>query len=66
MNDLVLSQTQSLYAGSDSGVVQSPTASCGRYLFCDDCVLARDPYCAWDPQTVACISIIDIPGQQLR
>ncbi|CAK6955937.1 semaphorin-4D [Scomber scombrus] len=65
-NLLLSSETRSLYAGSDSGVVQSPTASCGRYLSCDDCVLARDPYCAWDPQTAACINIIDIPSQRLR
>uniref|UniRef100_A0A8C9XYN0 Semaphorin 4D n=1 Tax=Sander lucioperca TaxID=283035 RepID=A0A8C9XYN0_SANLU len=55
-NLLLSSETRSLYAGSDSGVVQSPTAFCGRYASCEDCVLARDPYCAWDPHTAACIS----------
>uniref|UniRef100_A0A3Q1FG88 Semaphorin 4D n=1 Tax=Acanthochromis polyacanthus TaxID=80966 RepID=A0A3Q1FG88_9TELE len=65
-NLLLSSETHSLYAGSDSGVVQSPTAFCGRYSSCDDCVLARDPYCAWDPHTAACVNIFDIPSQKLR
>ncbi|XP_077398749.1 semaphorin-4D isoform X2 [Vanacampus margaritifer] len=67
IKNLVLSsETQSLYAGSDSGIVQSPTAFCGSYQSCDDCILARDPYCAWDPRTALCIKISDTPSQQLR
>ncbi|XP_076849111.1 semaphorin-4D isoform X3 [Brachyhypopomus gauderio] len=46
-----------LYAGSDSGIVQSPTAFCDKYMTCEDCVLARDPYCAWERQTTSCINI---------
>ncbi|XP_071371801.1 semaphorin-4D isoform X2 [Centroberyx affinis] len=65
-NLLLSSQTRSLYAGSDSGVVQSPTAFCDRYLSCDECVLARDPYCAWDPRTTACVNIFDTPSQRHR
>ncbi|XP_057674305.1 semaphorin-4D isoform X1 [Corythoichthys intestinalis] len=65
-NLLLSSDTRSLYAGSDSGVVQSPTAFCSRYQSCDDCILARDPYCAWDPQTSHCVKISEIPSQQLR
>ncbi|XP_017263340.1 semaphorin-4D isoform X1 [Kryptolebias marmoratus] len=65
-NLLLSSQTRSVYAGSDSGVVQTPTAFCRKYLSCDDCVLARDPYCAWDPNTAACVSIFDTPRQSLR
>ncbi|MEQ2243375.1 hypothetical protein ILYODFUR_006504 [Ilyodon furcidens] len=65
-NLLLSSKTRSVYAGSDSGVVQSPTAFCGKYSSCDDCVLARDPYCAWDPNTPACVSILDAPKEQLR
>uniref|UniRef100_A0A672K6I1 Semaphorin-4E-like n=1 Tax=Sinocyclocheilus grahami TaxID=75366 RepID=A0A672K6I1_SINGR len=44
---LRLHQNQ-LYAGSASGVVQMPVSNCNRYSSCLDCVLARDPYCAWD------------------
>ncbi|KAM3873826.1 semaphorin-4D [Diretmus argenteus] len=65
-NLLLSSQTRSLYAGSDSGVVQSPTAFCDKYLSCDDCILARDPYCAWDPHTTACVNIFDTPSQAYR
>ncbi|XP_061656807.1 semaphorin-4D isoform X2 [Syngnathoides biaculeatus] len=64
---LVLSsKTHSLYAGSDTGVVQSPTAFCSKYQSCDDCILARDPYCAWDPRTAHCVKISDMPSQELR
>ncbi|XP_061656070.1 semaphorin-4D isoform X2 [Phyllopteryx taeniolatus] len=66
IKNLVLSsKTRSLYAGSDSGVVQSPTAFCGSYQSCDDCILARDPYCAWDPHTARCVKISDTASQQL-
>lgn len=63
-NLLLSSQTRSLYASSDSGVVQSPTAFCGKYLSCIECVLARDPHCAWDPQTIACVNIFDTPSKR--
>lgn len=36
-----------LYAASHPGVVQVPVANCSLYQSCGDCVLARDPYCAW-------------------
>uniref|UniRef100_A0A9J7Z789 Semaphorin 4D n=2 Tax=Cyprinus carpio carpio TaxID=630221 RepID=A0A9J7Z789_CYPCA len=56
-----------LYAGSDSGVVQSPTAFCEKYPSCVDCVLARDPYCAWDPRSASCVNIFqhDADGRKL-
>ncbi|KAK1174454.1 semaphorin-4D-like isoform X4 [Acipenser oxyrinchus oxyrinchus] len=46
---------KSLYAGSDAGVVQSPTAFCEKYMSCADCILARDPYCAWDSEGNSCV-----------
>ncbi|XP_066501787.1 semaphorin-4D isoform X2 [Hoplias malabaricus] len=46
-----------LYAGSDSGVVQSPTAFCDKYLSCEDCVLSRDPYCAWNTHSTSCVNV---------
>ncbi|XP_067886233.1 semaphorin-4D isoform X2 [Heterodontus francisci] len=46
-----------LYAGSHSGVVQAPVAFCEKYKTCTDCILARDPYCAWNPQNKSCIWI---------
>ncbi|XP_074923303.1 semaphorin-4D isoform X3 [Chelonoidis abingdonii] len=47
-----------LYAGSSSGVVQSPVAFCDKYSTCVDCVLARDPYCAWKSHEASCINIL--------
>ncbi|NXE73409.1 SEM4G protein, partial [Cochlearius cochlearius] len=34
--------------GAASGILQVPLASCAGGGSCYDCVLARDPYCAWD------------------
>lgn len=36
-----------LYVASHLGVVQVPVANCDLYRSCGDCLLARDPYCAW-------------------
>ncbi|KFO98275.1 Semaphorin-4G, partial [Calypte anna] len=56
VESLVISQAQrSLYVGAASGVLQVPLASCARYVTCYDCILARDPYCAWDGR--ACCAI---------
>ncbi|GCC30074.1 hypothetical protein chiPu_0008518 [Chiloscyllium punctatum] len=43
-----------LYAGSHSGVVQAPVAFCEKYKTCTDCILARDPYCAWNTENKSC------------
>ncbi|XP_043577324.1 semaphorin-4E-like isoform X1 [Chiloscyllium plagiosum] len=51
------SQRGQLYIGSPSQVVQVPVAVCTQYVNCWDCVLARDPYCAWDKNTRHCIDI---------
>ncbi|XP_061461903.1 semaphorin-4A-like [Rhineura floridana] len=37
-----------LYVGYSTGVLQVPLANCSIYTTCANCVLARDPYCAWD------------------
>lgn len=31
-----------------------PRANCSVYESCVDCVLARDPHCAWDPESRTC------------
>lgn len=46
-----------VYAGSSSGVVQAPVAFCGKHGSCEDCVLARDPYCAWSRAAEACVDL---------
>ncbi|KAJ7986839.1 hypothetical protein DPEC_G00332570 [Dallia pectoralis] len=64
-NLLLSSQaTGFLYAGSDSGVVQSPTAFCEKYASCSDCILTRDPYCAWDPNASGCVNIFHTQGPE--
>nr|XP_034973280.1 semaphorin-4D-like [Zootoca vivipara] len=56
------SQKGLLYAGSASQLVQLPVATCSRYKFCLDCVLARDPYCAWSLPLCACIPMANWSG----
>ncbi|XP_077630496.1 semaphorin-4B [Crocuta crocuta] len=46
-----------LYAASHSGVVQVPVANCSLYQSCGDCVLARDPYCAWSGSRCTHVSL---------
>ncbi|XP_077187755.1 semaphorin-4E-like [Paroedura picta] len=46
-----------LYAGSASQLVQLPLETCTSYQCCFDCVLARDPYCAWSLLLRSCIAV---------
>uniref|UniRef100_A0A8C8VIY1 Semaphorin-4E n=1 Tax=Pelusios castaneus TaxID=367368 RepID=A0A8C8VIY1_9SAUR len=46
-----------LYVGSPSQVVQIPVSVCGQYKDCLDCVLARDPYCAWCVSSDKCVPV---------
>nr|XP_055073783.1 semaphorin-4E [Misgurnus anguillicaudatus] len=62
VNVLRLHQNQ-LYAGSASGVVQMPSSNCSRYISCLDCVLARDPYCAWDLTAQQCSELPSLPAK---
>ncbi|XP_048365795.1 semaphorin-4F [Sphaerodactylus townsendi] len=43
-----------LYVASDSEVTQISTSSCALYKTCPDCLLARDPSCAWSQEMGAC------------
>ncbi|POI34070.1 hypothetical protein CIB84_002178, partial [Bambusicola thoracicus] len=51
-----------LYVGSMSEVVQLPVSGCHRYKYCLDCILARDPYCAWSRASHACVLLSDQTG----
>ncbi|XP_038003423.1 semaphorin-4B isoform X2 [Motacilla alba alba] len=45
---LLLDQDQGLvYAATYTAVAQVPFANCSLYRSCGECVLARDPFCAW-------------------
>ncbi|KAI7805964.1 semaphorin-4G [Triplophysa rosa] len=46
---IVISEKQmSVYVGSPTSVVQLPLSTCKKYSSCFECVMARDPFCAWD------------------
>ncbi|XP_019369157.1 PREDICTED: semaphorin-4D-like isoform X1 [Gavialis gangeticus] len=51
-----------LYVGSPSQVVQVPVSLCHQYKHCLDCVLARDPYCAWSQASAACVPVANQIG----
>ncbi|KAI3358468.1 hypothetical protein L3Q82_014704 [Scortum barcoo] len=44
-----------IYVGTSEGVVRVPAANCSFYWTCPQCVLARDPFCGWDPVSRACV-----------
>ncbi|XP_035270638.1 semaphorin-4E-like [Anguilla anguilla] len=49
--------TGQLYAGSETAAVQMALSDCSRYRSCQDCVLARDPYCAWNATAALCTAV---------
>lgn len=51
------SKTGHLYSGTSNAVVQINVRDCSRYTSCDDCLLARDPYCGWDQIRSQCASV---------
>ncbi|XP_073160690.1 semaphorin-4B isoform X2 [Lepidochelys kempii] len=56
VHKLLLDQSQGLlYAASYSAVAQVPVSNCSLYRSCGECVLSRDPYCAWSGD--ACRSV---------
>ncbi|KYO41793.1 semaphorin-4A [Alligator mississippiensis] len=55
VRNLLLSPAKGmLYVGFARGVLQVPVANCSLYQSCADCILARDPFCAWDSLSHAC------------
>uniref|UniRef100_A0A3Q3VPQ8 Sema domain-containing protein n=1 Tax=Mola mola TaxID=94237 RepID=A0A3Q3VPQ8_MOLML len=47
-----------LFVSSNSGLVEVPVANCSNYLSCGECVLSRDPYCAWTGRLCRDVSLI--------
>ncbi|XP_040268354.1 LOW QUALITY PROTEIN: semaphorin-4A [Bufo bufo] len=43
-----------LYVGSRGGLLQVPLVNCSVYRTCIECILARDPYCAWSVPSQEC------------
>ncbi|XP_032808396.2 semaphorin-4E-like [Petromyzon marinus] len=56
-----------LFVVSGSAVAQVALggAACGRYPSCTDCVLARDPTCAWDAN-LGCVGVLDNRGYRIQ
>ncbi|KAJ8000222.1 hypothetical protein DPEC_G00202600 [Dallia pectoralis] len=58
-----------VFVGSSEGVVKVPVSNCSYYGSCSECVLARDPYCAWDHTHKVCAAIDgiqDVAGQDVE
>ncbi|XP_076157307.1 semaphorin-4A [Alosa pseudoharengus] len=61
VKNLLLSLSKgSLFVGSSEGVTEVPVANCSFYWSCAECVLARDPFCGWDPSLRICTDITSI------
>ncbi|KAJ8374446.1 hypothetical protein SKAU_G00050260 [Synaphobranchus kaupii] len=58
--------TGQLYVGSETAAVQMALSECGRYSSCQDCVLARDPYCAWDATAALCSAVSSLDSTSDR
>ncbi|XP_052389252.1 semaphorin-4A-like isoform X2 [Carassius gibelio] len=55
VKNLLLSVTKgAVLIGSSEGVVSVPVSNCSYYWSCAECVLARDPFCGWDPVMKLC------------
>ncbi|XP_016400057.1 semaphorin-4A-like isoform X1 [Sinocyclocheilus rhinocerous] len=58
VKNLLLSVSKgAVLIGSSEGVVSVPVSNCSYYLSCAECVLARDPFCGWDPVMKLCTDI---------
>ncbi|XDV34528.1 hypothetical protein PO909_004681, partial [Leuciscus waleckii] len=44
--------------GSSEGVVSVPVSNCSYYWNCAECILARDPFCGWDPVMKVCTNSV--------
>ncbi|XP_036395172.1 semaphorin-4A [Megalops cyprinoides] len=63
VKNMLLSITKGVvFLGSSEGVFQVPVSNCSFYWSCAECVLARDPFCAWDPARSACSDVTTIPS----
>ncbi|XP_053460880.1 semaphorin-4A isoform X1 [Nycticebus coucang] len=55
VRNLLLAPAQgAVFVGFSGGVLRVPRANCSVYESCVDCILARDPHCAWDPKSQIC------------
>ncbi|MBN3325816.1 PLXB1 protein, partial [Atractosteus spatula] len=70
-SDLLLDQSQEyLYIMTNSLIEKRPVAECSKYLDCESCLSANDPYCGWCVLEGKCERRSDclraeVPGQWL-
>ncbi|XP_052439617.1 semaphorin-4A [Carassius gibelio] len=58
VKNLLLSVSKgAVLIGSSEGVISVPMSNCSYYWSCAECVLARDPFCGWDPVMKLCTDI---------
>uniref|UniRef100_A0A671NCX8 Semaphorin-4A-like n=1 Tax=Sinocyclocheilus anshuiensis TaxID=1608454 RepID=A0A671NCX8_9TELE len=58
VKNLLLSVTKgAVLIGSSEGVISVPMSNCSYYWSCAECVLARDPFCGWDPVMKLCTDV---------
>ncbi|XP_066538374.1 semaphorin-4A-like isoform X2 [Hoplias malabaricus] len=58
LKSIIVSVTKGVvFIGFSEGVVRVPVANCSYYPSCAECVLARDPFCGWDPQDKVCVLV---------
>uniref|UniRef100_A0A3B3YQ10 Sema domain-containing protein n=1 Tax=Poecilia mexicana TaxID=48701 RepID=A0A3B3YQ10_9TELE len=57
------SRSGQLYSATRTAVAQLSVRDCSRYTSCDDCLIARDPYCGWDHLRGLCARISFICGR---
>uniref|UniRef100_A0A7N8X5X4 Sema domain-containing protein n=1 Tax=Mastacembelus armatus TaxID=205130 RepID=A0A7N8X5X4_9TELE len=55
-----------LFVSSYSGLVEVPVANCSNYLSCGECVLSRDPYCAWTGRLCPLFSYLFLGGSHCQ
>ncbi|XP_026883616.2 semaphorin-4A isoform X2 [Electrophorus electricus] len=70
VKNLLLSVSKAVVlVGTSQGVVSVPFSNCSYYGSCAECVLARDPFCAWDRSRQVCAdisSLKDHAGQDVE
>lgn len=63
VKNILLSVSKGLVlVGTSEGVTSVPVSNCSYYSSCAECVLARDPFCGWDPSLRACADINSAKG----
>ncbi|XP_047671951.1 semaphorin-4A isoform X2 [Tachysurus fulvidraco] len=65
-NLLISVSKGAVFVGSAEGVASVPVSNCAHYRSCAECVLARDPFCAWDSTQLMCALVSSIKQQLVQ